>query len=394
LRLNSIPAAETIEIEKLVYGGAGLGRRNGKVWLVPMTAPGEVVEALPLRDRGNRVEAGLAGIIRPSPDRREPPCRYYSVCGGCQLQHLTYQAQCEARRGFVAESLAREGVDFPAEPEFLPSPFEFGYRNRVQLTVREGRVGFLRRHSAEIVEIEECPLLLPGLSDAIPTLRKDAGKAGAASFPMGQLFAMEGERGELSAEPAMGGTYATGARWTVGGIGFQCSPDTFFQANAMMLDTFQALVAEGLSGSAVLDLYGGNGFFSLPLARCFKSVTIVEENRSSIALGKLTAKNAGIGNARFMPARVEDIDPAEITPLPELVIADPTRSGLSNKAMGVLLAISPRDVTYVSCDPTSMARDLRKLGESGYGVRRVSILDMFPQTFHVETAVFLSKQGG
>ena len=380
----------TIEIEKIVYGGAGLARHEGKVWLVPLTAPGEIVEAEAINDRGNRIEGRLVHVCRPSPERRTPACSLYSECGGCQMQHVTYREQCRIKLGFVRESLEREGVDAGLVGEFIPSPYEIGYRTRVQFGVKDGRVGFLKRHTNQLVDIESCPLLLPPLNRAIAPLREYAKGSGSQAFGNGQAYVVTGENGAIAAEPPPDRSWPREVRWTVGGVTFWCAPDVLFQANAHMLDAFQSVVSEGARGEMLIDLFGGTGFFSLPVARHFKEVLIIEENRPAVALGKRNAKEACLGNVRFVASRVEEIDPDTLPVSPDLMMVDPPRAGLSNKAHRLVAGVSPRAMIYVSCDPVSLARDIKKLVNTGYTLQRLVVLDMFPQTYHVETVAFLA----
>ena len=348
------------------------------------------MQARLLTDKGNRVEAELVEVVTPSPHRRAAPCPYYAACGGCQLQHMTYAAQCDVRRGFVTESLAKVGVPHVPDPDFVPSPFELGYRTRLQLAVDRGRVGFLRRRSSEIVEVESCPICLSELGATIPPIR-DYVTRNPAFAPVGQAFAVAGENGKVAAEPTPDPAWPREVRWTVGGIRFTCLPDVFFQANAHLLDAFQSVACDDMSGGTAIDLFGGTGFFALPLARAFKAVTVIEENRSAVALGKKNAKDAGFDNVRFIASRVEDLEAETFGPRPDLAVVDPPRAGLSNKAFGVLAALAPARMMYVSCDPVSLARDLKKLADAGWNVSRLTVIDIFPQTFHVETVAYLTR---
>ncbi|MBI5529128.1 MAG: class I SAM-dependent RNA methyltransferase [Deltaproteobacteria bacterium] len=358
---------------------------------MPLTAPGEVVEAEPVADRKNRIEARLVSVIEPSPDRRDAPCPHYAECGGCQLQHIGYAAQAKVRRGFVIEAIERERLPFGGELEFVPSPFELGYRNRAQPAVAGGKLGCLKRRSHEIIEIEDCPLCLPDVLTAIASLKEYLRTTGDLAAPQGRVFVMCGENGKVAAEPSPDHNWPEEVRWTLSGVTFWCRPDVFFQANAHLLDALQGIVCDGQSGGAALDLFGGVGFFSIPLARSFRSVTVIEEDRAAVALGKRNARDARADNVRFIPSRVEDLDPEAIESQPDLIIVDPPRAGLSNKAFDLFAALSPERAVYVSCDPSSMARDLKKMARAGWTLRRLVVLDMFPQTFHVETVAFLSR---
>ena len=382
-----------LEIEKLVYGGAGLARENGKVWLVPMTAPGDIVEAEPLRDRGNMIEGILKAVIKPSDTRREPPCPWYSICGGCQLQHMNYEAQFESRKGFVIESLKRAGIELKCDIEFIPAPMEFGYRNRVQMAVRDGKTGFLKRHSNEIIEIDKCPALLPKLDGSIGRIREYVKKAGPRTFPMGQVFAAAGEDGDIAVEPSVGSDFKKEVGWTVGEIGFKFAPDIFFQANALLLEPFWSVVKEGAGGgNCAVDMYSGVGFFTLALARTFKNVVAVEESRPTAAFGRNAAKAAGIGNVRILASRVEELAVEDFDAKPDLVLADPPRAGLSKKAFQIAAGLDAERIVYISCDPASLARDVKKFYDRGWAPSRVVVLDMFPQTYHVEIVVFMEKR--
>jgi 23S rRNA (uracil1939-C5)-methyltransferase len=157
------------------------------------------------------------------------------------------------------------------------------------------------------------------------------------------------------------------------------------------LESFQSLVCEHGSGGTAVDLFGGTGFFSLPLARSFREVVVVEEHRPAVALGKRNAREAGVDNVRFIASRVEDLDAEAMPARPDLAIVDPPRAGLSNKAMKLLEALEPGRAIYISCDPVSLARDIKKMATAGWRISRLVILDMFPQTYHVETVLFLDR---
>lgn len=387
-----------IVIEKLAHGGEGLARVAGRVMFVPLAAPGDrasvrIVEIARSHARGEIVE-----ILSPSPDRRAPPCRYFGACGGCQLQHLEYRAQLATKARIVHEALEHiGGIRWPSDIPML-SAGELGYRSRCELKISsategETRVGYFRAHSHEVVDVEECPILEARAAHELTRLRSTASR-----LPRGVTrawLASGDEEGVLVTDDA-GDRDCAGSDRTVhqrvGGIDYRFGLTSFFQCNRLLVEDLVRTAVGETSGVHAADLYAGAGLFSLPLARRFLRVQAVEENATAVKLLEANALDNHIDNLQAFSTRVEDWLAREATLSPPLdfVLLDPPRRGAGVRVIEVLQTLHPRAIAYVSCDPATLARDLRHLVACGYALDAVTALDMFPQTAHVEAVAQLS----
>jgi 23S rRNA (uracil1939-C5)-methyltransferase len=395
---------QLLKIEKLVYGGDGLSRGGQGVVLVPFTLGGETVEA----DVGPQQKGVLRGklerVIEASPDRIDPQCPYFPRCGGCHYQHATYAAQLTGKQAILEETLFRSARITPPAPIAVIAGEPWHYRNRVQLHFENGRMGFRASHSRNLIEIDHCPISSPKLNDCIGKMSSMARDARWPRFLQTielftneeslQLNVVETERPvarrffEWCAEEiaALGLTLAPGA---LNYTGFQVSKGSFFQVNRFLIDRLVEEVVGGQEGETALDLYAGVGLFSLPLARSFRRVIAVESG--SGAVRDLVA-NAGDAYPSIEPVR-NSVDQflAGFTGPCDLVVADPPRAGLGKLAVPRLLTVAPRRIVLVACDPATMARDLAPLLAGGYALQRVALIDLFPQTYHVEAVAKLER---
>ncbi len=380
-----------VAVERVVYGGEGLARHEGRVVLIPMTAPGDRALVELTEERSGFARARLVQLLDASPDRRDPLCPYYGTCGGCQLQHLHYAAQQRIKREIVRESLARLGGLFWAgEIPLIPSE-EFHYRLRAQMKVRVSEssveLGYYRPASHEVCAILECPLLSPELNAALERLRREAPER---FTNVRALDLAQGEDGRVAVHPV--GEPMT-VSWSVRGITYAFDARTFFQANRFLLAELLSLVTEGEEGERALDLFCGVGFFAVPLARRFAHVIGVESDPRAVHFARLNAQANGVRNCQFVNERVHAWlvrEGGRLGPV-DLVVLDPPRAGLSRALIRALMRLMPERITYVSCNPTTLARDLKGLRASGYLVSSIVALDLFPQTFHVETIVKLRR---
>ncbi len=380
-----------VVVERVVYGGEGLARHGGRVVLIPLTAPGDRALVELTEERSDFARARLVRLLDASPDRRDPICPYYGTCGGCQLQHLHYAAQHRIKRDIVRESLVRlGGLSWPGEIPLIPSE-EFRYRLRAQVKVRvsEGRVeiGYYRPASHELCAILECPLLSPELNAALERLRWEAPERFAN---VRALDLAQGEDGRVVVHP-IGEPMAVS--WSVRGITYAFDARTFFQANRFLLAELLGLVTEGEEGERALDLFCGVGFFAVPLARRFAEVIGVESDPRAVRFARLNARAHGVRNCRFVNERVHTWlvrEGGRLRPV-DLVVLDPPRGGLSRALICALARLMPERITYVSCNPATLARDLKWLLARGYVISSIVALDLFPQTFHVETIVKLRR---
>jgi 23S rRNA (uracil1939-C5)-methyltransferase len=419
-----VGAPLTLTIEKLVHGGRGLARREGTPVFVGGALAGERVEAVVTAVRKGYLEAALARVVAPSPDRIEAPCPLVATCGGCQIQHLAYRAQLEAKRAIAVESLRRLGGLAADVPPVTPSPEVFGYRVRADLKIGaagEKRVlGFHAARSRTVVPVPACPVLHSRLQAALGPLsdlvaRGNRGLAGldeveiqttGAGPDLVIVFRMRaldrralGAIGrELRGALPLRGLVAYDHRhhrWVGGddaleeridGIDCRVSDRTFLQINPGVNAALVSAVVEWaeLSGrERVVDLYAGFGNFSLPLARLARLVTAVESSPSAVADARFNARVSGVG-LRVASSPVESWTPEADEGSPDLVVVDPPRAGLTQAALDRAVALAAPRILYVSCEPATLARDAGRFARAGYRLARVRGFDMFPHTAHVE----------
>jgi 23S rRNA (uracil1939-C5)-methyltransferase len=415
----------TVTIEKIVHGGRGMGRWEGAPVFMPDVLEGERVEAVVTGVRKGYLEATPVRIVTASADRVDAPCPVFAACGGCQLQHLTYPAQLEAKRAIVAESLRRLGHLSIDVPPLTPSPDVFGYRLRAELKIGvvNGRraLGFYAFRSRELVPVSSCLVLHPRLQAALAPLADLVARSGralaglreievqttgsdAAIVVVFRMTALDrralGAIGrELRDTLPLRGLVASDHRrhrWVGGsdtleerspGVACRVSDRTFLQVNAGVNATLVAAVVEWaeLTGrERVVDLYAGFGNFALPLARRADRVTAVESDPSAVTDARHNARALGQANLHIVRSAVEAWIPGDEDRRPDVAIIDPPRAGLSRAAMERLVALAPRRLLYVSCEPTTLARDAGRLAEAGYRLDGLRGFDMFPHTSHVE----------
>lgn len=391
-----------VRVEKWVYGGDALARLDGVVVLAPYLLPGEraLVKAKPVKSglmKGETVE-----LIEPSPDRVDPRCPYFRRCGGCHYQHAAYPAQLERKVEILRESLARIGrVEAPGEIRVIASE-PWGYRNRIQLHFDGERFGFHAAGSHRVVAVEGCPIASPRLNDAMRALNRMARDRRFPRFLRSlELFTNETEvqvnvldagtrrlaKGFFRwCAETMPGATEPALDYRAAGETFRVSHKSFFQVNRFLVDALVEAVCGELGGQRALDLYAGVGLFALPLARRFEQVTAVEASKSAAADLTANAHRAGLGIEVHRAATEAWL--TTVTGVPNVCVADPPRSGLGKKVVEQLLRLRPERLVLVSCDPATLARDLQGLC-AAYGIERMAMADLFPQTSHIETITHL-----
>ncbi len=429
--LETAERVVNVSIEKMVYGGEGLSRTEEGVLLVPMVLPGErATVRLAERHKGVR-RASVVEVLDPSPDRISPACPYFSRCGGCHYQHIRYERQLEIKREILLECFERVGKIKLETPVSVIAAEPWQYRNRTRLRIEKDperfAIGYFEPLSHRLCSIESCPISSPAIDAAIGTL---AGGLGARCFPDGcaelELFASESGQTLLAtvysvaAAPVSFGEelreaipgldsvcwkqenvrsnsekpetkttlWGSGAiTYHAGEFHFRVGHDSFFQTNRFLLQDLIGAVTGDLEGKRALDLYAGVGLFSLPLARRFEQVSAVESNRAS---ARDLESNMGVVGERARTYRM-DVEKFLATAKPgwDAIVADPPRSGLTKVVVENLCRLRPRRLVYVSCDPTTLARDLALLIRGGFRTRSVHLVDLFPQTFHLESVVHL-----
>ncbi|MBC7263289.1 MAG: class I SAM-dependent RNA methyltransferase [Chloroflexi bacterium] len=397
----------------MAHGGEALGRFEGQVVFVPYAIPGELVRAEILERRRHFARARLLEVLQPSPHRVEPPCPYFGHCGGCHWQHIKYSAQLEYKAAIVRNQLRRLGglEDPPVESPLGTIP-PWGYRNHAQFTVsQDGFLGFLAAFSHQTVPIARCLILDEDLNDLYSSLdietagvRRLSLRAGINTGELMLVLEMEGDEppeleldfpisvtmltadGQVAA--LVGNTYFHEA---VLGRRFRVSANSFFQVNTIGAEALVEIVSsylEPIGGEVLLDAYCGVGTFGLSLAERVGEVIGIESHPAAIADAEA---NAGeLENVTLIEGAVEDVLP-ELEEQVDLAVLDPPRAGVALQVIETLAAIGPTRIAYVSCDPATLARDVRRLSERDYQLVQVQPLDMFPQTYHIECVALLMR---
>ena len=419
----------TLEIESLAYGPHGIGRLDHQVIMVPATVPGDKINARLTDSKGNYAFGEIVRLLQPSPLRQTPPCPYVNDCGGCPWQQVQYAAQLKAKEQSVADALRRIGKldGFELRP-IIASPREYHYRRRIRLQCDKAkRIGFFRPFSHDLVEVDGCLIADGSLNKVIDSLRTwineldtrvehveivtgdDSDEVVAAGKISGEFTARDDSACERLIDQGSGinGLIFYAENWrkewgrtavsirTDDGICLKVEGDVFTQINAEgNRKLLRELLAAGGFGKSdqLLELYSGAGNFTLSLAKLAQKVVAVESYHRSVDSGKRSAQLNGIANIRWICAHV----PAAVKQLTmqgerfSKIILDPPRAG----AKGIdrnLAALGAEKILYVSCNPTTLARDLAALARHGYKLTSVQPIDLFPHTFHVETLAVMIR---
>lgn len=386
----------------MAHGGEAVARLEGKTYFVADVMPGERAAVEVTKDKGSWARARLTEIVEASPDRVEPSCPHFTACGGCQWQFAQQERQSEWKRSIVESQLAHlGGLRHPnVRPTTSPGP-AYRYRNRMDFHVKDGQPALYRRRSKELEALHECHLVVEPLADLFARLGDLTGVRQLtmrASTRTGDVLTVV--RGVIPPQAAEWGASVVRVRRgrptaevgsahlfeEVAGHRLRITANAFFQNNTPGAEALVALVGEALDpqpGDVLLDGYAGGGLFSVTLGAMVDEVLAVEV--SSLALGDLeyNLTEAGAAAASIVPVPFED----SLEELEEWTIAvvDPPRAGLGVSGVEVVTAAQPRAIAYVSCDPASLARDAGLLASAGYELAWAAPVDLFPQTFHVET---------
>jgi len=395
-----------LDITSLAYGGEGIARKEGIVVFVEKALRGERVKARIESIRKKFARAKTLEIFRPSPDRCEPLCPRFGVCGGCVFQHLAYEKQIEEKKNMLEDNLRHLGGfrNIVSEPT-IPSPKIWNYRNHLTFNTlslkKDFRFGFIAKDNHTLVEVDECPIADTRINQLFPFLRERIGKLSPwEKDRLKKIVVRVGSEGK-----AKYGMEETGQRgiiperdfmtW-IDGTSFHFSMESFFQTNYFILPRMIRLIREMLApkgNEMLLDLYSGVGFFNVLFARAYREVIAVEEGRKAVHDARINLEMNKVGNVRIFQGRVEQALKnvrAKLSP-PLHVILDPPRIGAALGVIDFLRYIPVEKLVYVSCDPGILARDLRQLSRA-YGIKRLAPLDMFPHTKHLETVVLLERR--
>lgn len=378
-----------VEIERILPGGYGLAHAAGQTVFVSLAVPGDRLRVRVERRQGKILFATVEEILVASPDRIEPPCPYFGRCGGCDFQQLTYEKQLAAKAEIIRDCLHRIAhLDVP-EIAVTPSPRDWHYRMRAtwQLDEQERTLGYYERGSRRVCDVADCAVLAPELEQTLERVRATEWH----QFPPGlkHLDVVAGENG-VSLAPAFAEFETRELSLTIGGESYSYNAEAFFQINAGLLAPLIEFALANVNGAAAIDLYCGVGLFTLPLARRFKSVVGVESNPKATRFARRNLQQAQLENVRVVNAGVADwIRSSAAKSAVDFVLLDPPRAGAESAVIkGILDGRAPR-ICYVSCDPATLARDLKKLIAGGYAIEALAAFDLFPQTHHVETVVQL-----
>jgi 23S rRNA (uracil1939-C5)-methyltransferase len=374
-------------IANVAEASAGQEKGAGRVVLVPYVLPGELVKV----DSGEDIHASLANVIEPSPDRVAAPCPYFARCGGCHYQHAPYEFQLARKVEILREQLRRVGkIEYAGEIEMVSGP-PLGYRNRAQFHIDGDRVGYRAARSHELIDVAECPISSPKVNETLKRIRDRIRDPKFPKFVHAiEVFTNETEV-QINAIEADRPVARTFYDWMGSTVAlqygeFRVSPRSFFQINRFLIDTMVENALRDASGDSALDLYAGVGLFAIPLARCFKDVVGVESGSAAVRDLEVNAEKAGVKLSSDQN-RVEDFM-TRLEKTPDFVLADPPRAGLGKSVVANLNRLAPPKLTIVSCDPATLARDLA--GLTKYKIDRLTLVDLFPQTYHLETIAHLS----
>ena len=388
------PTFITVRVESLVFGGAGLAHgEDGRVVFVAFAAPGELVEAQVEREYPDYIQAVTRRVIEPSPDRVEPPCSLFGECGGCQLQHMSYPAQLAAKETVVREQLRRIGkLDDAVVRPIVGAENPWGYRNHLRFSTGKmyGDVGYIGRKGYGLLKVEHCPISDDWVNELLPKLQGH----GAGLHQVQVRHSAETQTFLINPE-IPGIPVETGQKAYIeelGGRRFDVSASAFFQVNHAQAEQMVRLVGEALPdrGDLLIDGFAGVGTFAVLYADRFQRVLAIEESNSAARDSERNLAQAP--NVEMLVGKVEDVLPG-LEERPDAIVLDPPRPGCAPPVMRAILEFQPAAVVYVSCNPATLARDLRILVDGGYRLDWVTPLDMFPQTGHIECVSRLTFVG-
>ncbi len=389
-----------LRIEKLVTGGIGISRLSdtGEVVMVRYVLPGELVKAEIVWVENDYMLARAVEILEPSKERVEPRCKYFTLCGGCDFQHIPYEHQIKLKRGFVIDSLKRIGkFDFDFDSvvkETIPSPKVWNYRNTATFKVdpRRKKVGFFKRDTKFIVDIDECLIVDELINEALLSVKTQQ------KFPPHNFKVRATNTGDMVVHWVYSEHYEDRpAEEVITALGrtvrFRISSESFFQVNNSVIPLWLGEIVRLMSPSGdeiVYDLYSGIGLISFFVAGFVRKVVGVEISKRAVQNANETKELNGIDNVEFVWGDVKDklseLDRADV------LIIDPPRSGVEKQVLDKMLEHRSDTIIYSSCDHSTLARDLRVLVDGGYSVKEIVPVDMFPQTHHIEVVSVLKLE--
>jgi 23S rRNA (uracil1939-C5)-methyltransferase len=412
-----------VRAEAPAHGGALIAHHESRPVLVYYALPGELVEASARGRQGGLQVVRSERVLEPSSDRVEPRCPHFGSCGGCQWQHARYELQLGLKRRIVEDVWRRAGLRLPADTPVLgmEEPWRYRIRGEFEARYREGEpveLGFHGLRSHQVLPIRTCPIHDERIERAMLAFRQALNELGQRTLntllltvePAGKGLLWRARHDRKGAEKAnleLGQRVAQlvpelvllddSMNLEFWGLSFRVRSDTFVQTNYQQMLVLYSTALEMLAageGDSVLDLYAGIGTLGISLARSAKAVTAIEENPSAVQLSRLNARINGTRNFRSLPGRVEVSLRQVRMGEHQAAILDPPRAGCEPAALAELLRLAPERLVYISCEPSTHARDLALLVRGGYRLRRAAVVDMFPQTYHIESVALLERATG
>jgi 23S rRNA (uracil1939-C5)-methyltransferase len=392
----------------IAHGGEAVARKDGKAHFIAGAMPGEIVEAVITEDRGSWARTSLVSVVEPSLHRREPPCQYADVCGGCQWQFADDDTQRSWKRDIVLGQLQHLGrLADPVVGDTISVGPALGYRNRMDFHVVGGSPGLYRPRSHDIVSLDQCPLLIPMLQDVYQRLGDLVGvnritlRAGARTGD--RLAIVDGKVPEGASDWEIPVAQRRGRSWQsaigephlseiVSDVTFQVPIDGFFQSNTPGADVLVDLVTAMLDvqeDETLMDGYCGVGLFGATVGQSASRVVGIDSAADSVAAARKNLDAVAVDHNLIVGTFTKDIE--SLDEYWDVAVVDPPRKGLGAKGVEAVTSAMPRAIAYVACDPASLGRDARILGDHGYELIEAIPVDLFPQTFHVETVALFHR---
>lgn len=377
-----------VTIEKLIFGGLGLARTENGVIFVTDCVPGETVQCNVEGKQQGVPVATVVEIVKQSAFRRQPACKYFGECGGCDWLYIDYEFQVQNKKEIFLDCLKRIGkvISVP-EIDIFTSP-ETNYRIRAQFKGSSSvGYGFFKRKTNDIVRLDYCPLL----NDKCNNILSYINKKGFRSTGAKDLKLIAGANGSAS-QPVISGITKDTSSIEFGAFNFKVYGDSFFQSNNYLLESMGTWASKWVGGEFCVDLYGGTGFFSVMLGKSFSSGILIENVNAQVELARY---NLAVNGCKNITAQHSDSEKmlSFIKKKPDLLIVDPPRPGLTKEVRNSILKVGPKKILYVSCNPSTQARDINSfIGNSGYSITHAALFDCYPNTHHLETALLLERK--
>ena len=415
-------------IEKMVYGGKGMGRLDKIIHFCPYVLPGEIVSIIPLNRKKNYIEALPNKLIKAAEKRVKPQCPYFTKCGGCDYEHIDYQEQINIKKNILIETFNRIGKINLVNIEAVPSNQLYNYRNRIQLKARNMKIGFYEKHSNKIIPIKSCAIAHSKINEIIAYLDQISQLFGKTPMDIHILSSSDNKcllkvlflepktsveniipifvdtfRGIANglifyekSNASLKETFLYGNNYmieTVNNISFHVNIDSFFQTNINQLKNILTIIIEYIKShnfQKAADLYCGVGTFSIVISKFLKNIIAIESNTSAINDALKNAKANNCNNITFINKSIDKSLNLLNKDNCELIIVDPPRSGL-NKIIIDCISNAAKAIIYIACDPSKQARDVKLLINNGFLLKKIILIDMFPHTYHIESICILEK---